>query len=896
MHIPFKKVLTVSALLATSLAVQAQTRVNVTHLASFADTVEGTAVSVDVNNLEVFDEFYFDEVSGYVQLSGPGVAPGMTQLDVFAPPGAAIPAIQAMPNLMADTDYTVAAIGNITNQPLALLPLTDDNTAPAAGNIKLRIVHAAPFDSVLANTAVSIRDDADNIIGGLSNVEFGGFSPYLEVPAGVYDLKIATPDGSTTLIDIAPVDLPDGAVVTVFAIGDGVNLPLGIKAIFADGSDLNLPLEQPTRAQVAHFAPFASGLSDTAVSVEVNSAEVLSGVIFNQTSGYLNLGPADTAPGVTQLDVFAPPGTPPAAITATPDLAANTDYTVAAIGDGVNQPLQLLSLIDDNSPPAANSVKLRIVHAAPFAPTLMGTEVSIRDDDGNVVAGLTNVQFAQNSGYLELPAATYDLQIATPDGSTTLIDIAPVDLAAGTVVTVFAVGDGGNQPLGVSAIFGDGTFAELGLEQPTRAVVAHFAPFASDLTATAVSVEVNMTEVLTGVQFNQASGYLPLGDSGVAPGVTQLDVFNPPGTPPAAITASPDLMANTDYTVAAIGNVTNQPLSLLLLEDDNSVPAPGNVRLRVVHAAPFAANIADTAVSIRTDGGAVVGGLDDVEFGDNSGFLEVPAGMYDLQVATVDGSMSLINPAPVMLPEGTVVTVFAVGDGANQPLGITAIFGDGTNAVLPLEPAIMTVMSEDFSGGSIPVGWTNEDNGPTGNALWTFCADPADDRTTAGCPLIWDTPINQQVPFAATTANNGFVTMDSDFYGNIDHVSELTMPALDLSTAGEVIVNFQSHIGVFVEDADPNAAFRVSTDGGTNWTSFVVFPGLVIGDNPNPPLVRWSANPTISSFDISSIAAGESNVLLQWQWTGSFEYQWNLDDISVVTSADPDIIFANGFE
>ena len=893
---PFKKALTISALIAGSFTVQAQTRVNVAHLAPFAGTVEDTAVSVDVDNLEVYSEFYFDEVAGYVELAPAGVAPGITQLDVFAPPGAAIPAIQAAPNLMADTDYTVVAIGNITNQPLALLPLTDDNSAPGAGNIKIRIVHAAPFDSILANTAVSIRDDNDNVIGGQTDLEFGESSGYLEVPEGIYDLKIATPDGTTTLIDLAPVDLAAGTIVTVFATGDGVNLPLGIKAVFADGSDANLGLEQPTRALVAHFAPFASGLSDTAVSVNVDATEVLSGVLFNQASGYLNLGPNDTAPGVTLLEVFAPPGTPPAAITLSPDLLANTDYTVAAIGDGNNQPLQLLPLVDDNSAPAANSAKVRIVHAAPFAASLMDTEVSIRDDDGNVIGGLTNVQFGENSGYLEVPAATYDLQIATPDGTTTLIDIAPVDLAAGTIVTVFAVGDGVNQPLGVSAIFGDGTFAELGLEQPTRAIVAHFAPFAADLTATAVSADVNMNEVLTGVQFNQASGYLPLGDSGVAPGVTQLDVFAPPGTPPAAITASPDLAVNTDYTVAAIGNVTNQPLSLLLLEDDNTVPAVGNARLRVVHAAPFAANLMDTAVSIRTDAGGIVGGLSSVEFGEESGFLEVPAGMYDLQVATTDGSMSLINPAPVMLAEGTVVTVFAVGDGVNQPLGITAIFGDGTSAILPLEAPIMTVFSEDFSDGSVPAGWNNQDTGPTTNALWTWCADPADDRTTAGCPRVWDDTLNVQVPFSASSATNGFVTMDSDFYGSIDHVSELTTPSIDLSGAETATVNFESHIGVFTADADPNAVLRVSTDGGTNWTSFVVFPGLVTGNPPVPGSVRWSLNPTVSSIDITSVAAGESDVLLQWQWTGNFEYQWSLDDVGVVTSADQDLIFEDGFE
>lgn len=224
-----------------------------------------------------------------------------------------------------------------------------------------------------------------------------------------------------------------------------------------------------TNVNVAHLAPFDADLAGTAVSIDVNAAQVLTGVQFNQVSGYLNLTGPGVAPGVTQLDVRVPPGGP-VAITASPDLAADTDYTVAAIGDGVNQPLSLLPLVDDLAPPAAGNVKLRIVHAAPFAAALPDTEVSVRLQDGTVVAGLTNVPFGANSGYLELPAGTYDLLIATPDGSTELIDPQPVALPEGAIVTAFAVGDGVNQPLGITAVFGDGSSASLPLSAPFVAI------------------------------------------------------------------------------------------------------------------------------------------------------------------------------------------------------------------------------------------------------------------------------------------------------------------------------------------------------------------------------------------------------------------------------------------
>lgn len=221
----------------------------------------------------------------------------------------------------------------------------------------------------------------------------------------------------------------------------------------------------------------------------------------------------------------------------------------------------------------------------------------------------------------------------------------------------------------------------------TRVLAAHFAPFAPTLPATALSINVNGSEVLTGVQFNQASGYLVLSGPGVAPGSTQVDVYAPPATPPPAISLTADLAADTDYTVAAIGDVVNQPLALLPLVDDNTAPAPGNIKLRVVHAAPFAASLPATAVSIRSQDGTVVAGLSNVQFGQASSYFEIPAGTVDLEIDTPDGATRLIDPAPVTLAAGTIATLFAVGDGSQQPLGVTAVFGDGTSSPLALQPA-----------------------------------------------------------------------------------------------------------------------------------------------------------------------------------------------------------------
>lgn len=183
------------------------------------------------------------------------------------------------------------------------------------------------------------------------------------------------------------------------------------------------------------------------------------------------------------------------------------------------------------------------------------------------------------------------------------------------------------------------------------------------------------------------------------------------------------------------------------------------------------------------------------------------------------------------------------------------------------------IWSEDFSGGDVPAGWTNED--PSGNeAIFTWCGDPAAGQGN-GCPAIWNTPVNQQTPFAATTADNGFLSMDSDAVGQIasNHQSELTTIAIDCSSADEVWLRMETHIGVFTENADANALLRVSTDL-VNWTPFTIFPGLTTTE-------RWSENPDLVVIDVSSVAANQSVVYVQWQWTGNFEYHWSIDDIAL---------------
>lgn len=219
-----------------------------------------------------------------------------------------------------------------------------------------------------------------------------------------------------------------------------------------------------------------------------------------------------------------------------------------------------------------------------------------------------------------------------------------------------------------------------------RVTVAHFAPFAKEVADTSVSVALNSVVVLENVVFKDVTDYIPL-----TAGEYTVDII-PTGTTTPAISATYMLEDGKDYTVYASGNVSLQDLELFALEDDNTPPASGNVKVRVVHSAPFADSLEATEVSIRTVGGDLVGGLEGVPFGGASGYLELPADTYDLKVASNNGQVNYIDPLAVPLPAGTIVTLFAVGDIVNQDLGIMA-----NQAALDLRPPVDMSTSGAFN-------------------------------------------------------------------------------------------------------------------------------------------------------------------------------------------------------
>ena len=180
--------------------------------------------------------------------------------------------------------------------------------------------------------------------------------------------------------------------------------------------------------RVVHASPDAP-----AVDVWVNGAVAFSNAPFKGVTNYASLVPASY-----QVQVTPSGASTPVVIDATLDLAADTDYTVVAIGQLAN--IEPLVLVDSNSIPAEGKAHVRFVHASPDAPA-----VDIAVKGGPIL--FSNVAFKGVGDYLPVDAGAYDLEVRLAGTTTVALEVPGVKLDAQTVYTIFAMGLAGDSSL-----------------------------------------------------------------------------------------------------------------------------------------------------------------------------------------------------------------------------------------------------------------------------------------------------------------------------------------------------------------------------------------------------------------------------------------------------------------
>jgi Peptidase family C25/Propeptide_C25 len=144
----------------------------------------------------------------------------------------------------------------------------------------------------------------------------------------------------------------------------------------------------------------------------------------------------------------------------------------------------------------------------------------------------------------------------------------------------------------------------------------------------------------------------------------------------------------------------------------------------------------------------------------------------------------------------------------------------------------------------------------------------------------WGDPTGQGGEYGSADPNTGFTgnnvygyNLNGDYPNDMYNTEYLITDSFDCSDASEVNLSFQCWLGVEQDDYD-HASIDVSNNGGSSWQSL------------------WSNTDTLEGgswelweFDISSMAAGYSNVKIRWgmgETDVGWRYcGWNIDDVVV---------------
>ncbi|MEM8532957.1 MAG: DUF4397 domain-containing protein, partial [Chloroflexota bacterium] len=381
-------------------------KVRVAHAAPDAD-----AVDVYVDGDEVLSDVEFFTASDYLTVPAGDRLVQVTLAD--QDPEDAV--ISATLTLETDMAYTVAATGTLDETDDADFGPTvieDDLSLPMFGEAKVRVYHFspdAPAVDVLAGESALI-----------SNLAFPDASDYLSVAEGTYDLAV-TETGTTepVVINLPQTELMAGKIYSVFAIGELADITASVA------------VNEFAQVRIVHASPDAPN-----VDVYVDGAQVLMDVPFKTVSEYLKV-----AAGERQIQVTATGGDlEDAVIDATPDLASETAYTVAATGTLLDEEDDAdfgpTVIEDDLMAPMPGKAKVRVYHFSPDAPAVDVLAIGLEEPL------ISDLAFPTASDYLEVDAtATYDLAV-TETGTTepVVIDLAGTTLGVGQIYSVFAVG------------------------------------------------------------------------------------------------------------------------------------------------------------------------------------------------------------------------------------------------------------------------------------------------------------------------------------------------------------------------------------------------------------------------------------------------------------------------
>lgn len=404
--------------------------------------------------------------------------------------------------------------------------------------------------------------------------------------------------------------------------------------------------------QVLHASPDAPP-----VSVLVDGDVVLTDFDYKDGSGYVVL---DAGTYSIQVNGILPGGEVP--VIGPVDLAFDRKmtYTIAAVNSVANIEAVVISQTNEDVSPGA--ARVLVLHAAAAAPQV-DVYVTAPGADLASSAPIGTFSFKEQIGPAEVPAGDYQIRVTVAGNPAAVVfDSGTVTLVTLDDLVIAAVPNtsGGDAPISLVSLVSSGSLELLDVATPTALRVGHLSADSGP-----VDVLVNGGEYLTDVPFAAVTAFDPLPANTYNVAVTAADM-------PGVIAIGPvdlDLEAGTWYSVLAVNEFAN--IEPLILTDDPR-PVATNAKVRIIHAAaaPPAASVDIYVTAVGADIETLDPTLSAVAFKDNTGYLGLAAGDYDVSVTIADTKTVAIGPATISIAAGDVLTAIA-----RDPLPGTTDFG-----------------------------------------------------------------------------------------------------------------------------------------------------------------------------------------------------------------------------
>jgi hypothetical protein len=619
-------------------------------------------VDVYVNGVKSFDDFAFRTATTFLDLpAGIPLSVGLAASNSQS----SADILETFPvQFESGKTYVVTASGVIFNPDTPLSLITDGEakeTASASNKVAVSILHGSPGAPPVD---VSIRT-GNKVV---SNLAYGQFTPYVELPNADYfmDVKVA---GTSTIVATYRVDLTPhgGKAIKVFASGFLGNDPaFGLYGAFADGTVTAFPLGPVCRVQVINNSP------NTTLDFFKNGARIYDDLEFRKAQPFT----------FVPADLFFNVGVGNANTASVADTFYNTTYTFQ---NGKDYIITLNGIVGSSTTPFnvninetgrefvsdTNKVEIAVLHGSPGAPAVDVDAVFVAN---NVVQ---NLAYGQFTPYLGLNPDKYDFAVR-PAGNATVVASYRADLSGlkGKTAYVFASGLlTGSPSFGLYAALADGNVIALPTTPYTKVQVIHNSP------PPTVDVYAGNTLLLNDFAFRTATPFLDVPADrniaiGVAPAASQSVAE--------AIASFPvNFAINKNYVVYAAGVVGNATTPFTLVVNDAALTstAAGFVAFNVMHGVTDAGSI---DVAERFTGNLI----ENLAYGQvSSPYTLVSPDDYFLDIKPAGVNQILETYlAPLGNLSGQVLHVFASGYFAGSPsFGLFAALTDGT--VIELQTA-----------------------------------------------------------------------------------------------------------------------------------------------------------------------------------------------------------------